>query len=844
MDSELEKNKDLKTKNKKSSSFFDTIYQTAKSFIIAIFLFIFVLTALAGGTVLGYFGSLVEDSPKLSQDELKNNIYNFNQKSTLFYVDNSKISDLRSDLLRTPIALDKVSPILINAIVATEDENFYEHKGIVPKAIVRAAAQELTSAASVTGGSTITQQLIKQQILTNEVTHSRKAIEILYAMDLENKFNKDEILEAYINVSPFGRNSLGQNIAGVAEAAQGIFGIDPLHLNLPQAAFIAGLPKSPIDYSPYTQYGELKENLSSGLARQKDVLYSMYREGYITRHDYEEARNYDLTADFLISSGEEEKHPNRSYVYDLVEREALKIIMKQLVEKDELTMEDLQDNSDLKTEYEEIADAELRNGGYKIYSTIDSVVHNAIENKIKETQGSFGENQTLTVKNADGENETIEFPVQVGGSLVENATGRVIAFVGGRDYELKEFNNAFDMRRGTGSAIKPLVTYGPALAENFITPATIIPDTEFTVPDGGSGSHSISNFGRITNSWDTARHWLAVSQNIPNTKIYMAMLKNNINPAKYVRAMGIGPEAIEDYEFGQASTSLGAYSEGPTPTELAAAYAAIGNKGVYNEPYVIERIENSNDEIVYEHELNPTRVWSETTNYLLYDMLRDVRSHGTARSVNSYLKFNIDLASKTGTTNDFMDVWYAGVTPKISYVSWMGYDNQSLHLRDFGGLSPSRRNVRNWSNVMNTVYDTKPELIGLSERMSPPADGSVVTASINALTGMKAGSVTLPDGRTVRISGENKSEIFAKDNIPGSSIYNFAIGATNAELLEFWSSQQGFPRGGKKEKPKPETPTPDNEEENKKPEETPETEKPETENTEEETEEENESESE
>lgn len=779
--------------------YFDSSYQITKGFFAVVILFAFVLASLVGGTALGYFASLVEDSPKLSQSEFKTSLYNYNQKSTMYYVDRSKISDLRSDLLRTPTSLDQVSPILINAIIATEDENFYEHKGIVPKAIIRAAAQELSGADSVTGGSTITQQLIKQQVLTSEVTHSRKAVEMLYAMDVENNFNKDEILEAYLNVSPFGRNNLGQNIAGIVEASQGIFGVAPMDLNLPQAAFLAGLPKSPIAYSPYTQYGELRENMEAGLARQKDVLYSMHREGYINKTDYEEARNYDVQADFLLSTGEEEKNPSRSYVYDLVEREALKIITNQLLENDERTMDDLIEDPELKADYDEKADAELRNGGYEIYSTIDPLVHNAIESKIRETQSSFGDTRTITVENDEGENVTTEYPVQVGGSLIENSTGRIIAFVGGRDYEIKEYNNAFDMRRGTGSAIKPLVTYGPALAENFITPATIIPDTELRVPDGGSGTHTISNYGRTTNSWDSARRWLALSQNIPNTKIYMAMLKNNINPGKYARAMGIGPEAIEDYEFGQASTSLGAYNEGPTPTELAAAYAAIGNKGVYNEPYVIEKIINKNDEVIYEHEINPTRVWSEATNYLLYDMLRDVSKVGTARSVNSYLKFNPDLASKTGTTNDFMDVWYAGVTPKISYVSWMGYDNQKLHLSNFGGLSPSRRNIRNWSNAMNAVYDTNPDLLGLSERMSQPSDGSIVSQSVSALTGMKAGSVALPNGRTAKISGENKTEIFAKDNIPGTTVYDFAIGATNSELQRFWNGRSSQTKEARKE---------------------------------------------
>lgn len=806
------KNKDFYFKlGKKSSEYFDTFFRIMKATFGLISLFLLVIAALAGGAGLGYFASLVEDTPMLTQQDFSKDIYNYNQKSTLFYANDSIISDLRADLIRTPVSLEDISPLVLNAVIATEDENFYEHPGVVPKAIVRAAAQELTNASSISGGSTITQQLIKQQVLSSEVTHSRKAIEILYATDLENKFTKENILLAYMNVSPFGRNSSGQNIAGIKEAAEGIFGVSPKDLTLPQAAFLAGLPKSPISYSPYTQYGELKENMDAGLYRQKDVLYRMFREGYLTKNDYDLARDYDITNDFILDSADDKNDPSRSYVYDLVEREARKIIMDKMLQADGITVETLDENPELKEEYEQAADSDIRNSGYQIYSTIDPDVHNAMEEKTKQTQDSFGATQTRTFENDEGESETIEYPVQVGGTLIENATGRVIAFVGGRDYEIKEFNNAFDSRRQTGSAIKPFITYGPALEEKLITPATIVPDTKLIVPDG-SQTHSISNFGRTTNEWKDVRHWLAVSQNIPNTKIYMDMLSKNIDVSKYIRALGIGPDAITDEEFYNASTSLGGYSGGPTPTEVAAAYAAIGNKGVYNSPYVIERILDKNNEIVFEHEANPTTVWSEATNFLLYDILRDVSNFGTARTVNSHLNFNVDLASKTGTTNSFRDVWYAGVTPKISYVSWMGYDAPShlnINLTDYGGVVPSARNVRNWSNMLNAVYNVNPDLIGLSERMTQPADGSVVRASVLVETGMKAGTVPIANGKTARISGATKSEFFAKDNVPGTTSYNFAIGATPQELQSFWGRYLSAPP--KKKKPVKEKESTENE---------------------------------
>ena len=769
--------------------YFDIFYRVIKGIIGVVLLLLLVMGALAGGSVAGYFASLVEEVPIPTQDEMRVQVQDYNRKSTLYYADNSPISNLRVDLIRTPVTIDNMSPLILDAIIATEDESFHEHEGIVPKALVRAGIQEVMGASRVSGGSTLTQQLIKQQILSAEVTHSRKAIEILYALHLENGFEKEEIIEAYMNISPFGRNNNGQNIAGIEEAAQGIFGVSASDVNLPQAAFLAGLPQSPIAYSPYTPEGQVKEDLDAGLNRQKQVLYSLYREGYIDQTSYDEAIDYDISADFLRHSGEEKQDPTRSYVYDLVEREARQIIMQNMLQEDEVTNEQLAEDPELKDQYQEEADAKMRNGGYKIHSTIDPEIHNAVEQRVSEIQNSFGNSKSVTYTDDNGETHTTEYPVQIGGTMIDNETGRVLSFIGGRDYERSEFNIAFDSRRGTGSAIKPIITYGPALAENFITPATIIPDTEFIVPDG-SGSHSISNVGRTTNDWGDARRWLAISQNIPNTKIYLAMMEDGIDPSSYVRSLGIGPEAISDDEFYNPSTSLGGYSGGPTPTEIAGAYAAFGNQGVFNEPYVIERIEQTDGEVLYQHEQEPVRVWPESANYLLYDILRDVAtSAGTAEALPDQLNFDVDLASKTGTTNDTTDVWYAGVTPNLSFTTWMGY-GQNLSLESIDGVSPAQRNLSNWANVMNAVHSVKPEVIGLDETVEPPADNSVTEESVLADTGMESGNVTLPNDKKVKANGDTKKELFRKDNVPGTTTYDFAIGAKPEELQKFWNNYE------------------------------------------------------
>ncbi len=813
----------FKQYGKRFEYYFDIFYRVMKGLVGLLILLLLVGGALAGGTVIGYFASLVEDAPMPTHAQMQSQIYDYNVKSTLYYADNSMISDVQSDLLRTPVPLEDISPLVIQGVIATEDENFFIHEGIVPKALIRAGVQELSGAPLVTGGSTLTQQLVKQQILSAEVTHSRKAVEILYATHLENAVDKEEILEAYLNVSPFGRNNFGQNIAGIEEAAQGIFGVSPAELNLPQAAFLAGLPKSPISYSPYNQYGEIKEDVSAGIYRQQEVLYSMYREGYIDRETHQEALNYDITADFLARDNENITNPAQSYVYDLVRREAVNVLAKRLMQVDglseeriqeilqesrtvpEITEEDseerkaektqlaneINENLDLQNAYMAEADNELVNGGYDVYSTIDPTLHRAVNQKINETQGAFGQEQPYTWKDANGVTHTTQekYPVQVGGTLIENETGKVLAFVGGRDYEINQANNAFDSRRLSGSVLKPLVVYGPALAEGIVTPATIIPDMKWVLEQPGSRPHDVTNIRETTNQWRDVRHWLTVSQNIPASRLYVQMINDHVDIAQYARSMGFGPEAIGDIEFSRPSTALGGLLRGPTATEIAGAYAAIGNGGVFNSPYIIDRIENTDGEVIYAHEPDPVRVWSEEVNYMLYDILREVTGPiGTGRMVSNYMDFEVDLASKTGTSDNDYDVWYAGVTPNVSLTTWMGYDRQ-IRLLDYGGLRPSFRNLRNWANIMNVVHDVKPEVLGLNETVPEP-DG-ITSESVLVGTGMKAGEVDLPNGDTIRVGGETKTEIFSEDNVPETTTYDFAQGATEEELEEFWSSRRG-----------------------------------------------------
>lgn len=795
-ENEEQKQSEETTETEQSSRFesvvyyFDIFYRVVKALVILLIIILLVAGSLGAGTAVGYFASLVHGSEIPKREEMVSQIQDYTRKSSMYYADGSLISDIRSDLLRTPIPLDQVSDLLINAVVSTEDEYFFEHEGVVPKAVARALIQELSDSGATTGGSTLTQQLIKQQILSPEVTHERKANEILLAYHLENEIDKDQILEAYLNVSPFGRNNKGQNIAGVEEAAQGIFGVSASDVSLPQAAFIAGLPQRPIVFTPYTNYGQIKESHDLSISRQHEVLFRMYREGHITQEEYEEARAYDITQDFI--NQENMDYDDNTYVYDIALERSLEILSEHFMQAEEVTDEMLEENPELVEEYNERAKYALENQGYKVHTTVDKEIHDTLERVTAEYKDQLGAPRYYTYEDDEGETHEVEVPINTSGAMIDNRTGRVIGFIGGADYTTEQYNYAFKSNRSPGSVFKPLAVYGPALENDIITPATIIPDTPYEVPTWDSDvgdyvGHPITNATRITNEWMTAEKAITISQNIPAAKIFMEMKDDHVSE-KYIRRMGISEAMIPSSEFDNASTALGGLTEGIPPVDLMSAFSTIGNNGVHADAYIIERIEDSNGETVYEHKHEETRVWGEDSNYLLVDMMRNIHVQGTARGTMDNLPFEADWISKTGTTQDRKDIWYAASTPRITFGTWIGYGNDNFRLGDDFGIHPSRRNRNFWAELMSAVYEVNPDIFGVGEEFPRPS--SVTDESVIQATGMKSGTVETPGGSTFNFSGPTHTEVFKKDNIPGPTVYDFAIGATDEELARFWGGRR------------------------------------------------------
>ncbi|EQA5420502.1 transglycosylase domain-containing protein [Enterococcus hirae] len=742
------------------------VFQSLTTFIVVLLL---LLAALGVGIGAGYFAYLVEDTEIPSKATLQSELGNITETSKLVYADNSEISKIQTDLMRTAVPSDQISPLLKTAIISTEDEYFERHNGYVPKAVLRALFSEATGIGS-SGGSTLTQQLVKQQILTDETTFKRKANEILLAAQVEKHFSKNEIISMYLNVSPFGRNNKGQNIAGVQEAAKGIFGVNAKDVNLPQAAFIAGLPQSPITYSPYTNTGSLKEDLSAGLNRKDVVLFSMYRENKITKQQYEEAKAYDLTKDFLPQQIAEQS--DREFLYYTVMGEATEIITKQLAEKDDA---DLSDSSVYDAYYQK-AQQTIQNKGYTIHSTIDKNVY-AVMQEAAKSYGHLLDDGKAT-------------QVETGNVLMDNKTGRIYGFVGGRNYLQNQNNHAFDTQRQAGSSIKPVLVYGPAIDMGLVGSESRVSDYATTWQEGSNAGEKIVNAtNEGSNTFQTIRESLEWSNNIPAYHLYQDVLENG----------GSKQYAYENYlakmnyptndNWSVESAPLGTVDV--TTLEQTNGFQALANGGVYQEGYLIDSITDNSGKVIYKHEEKPVRVYSEATASIMNDMMRSViTAKITTPFKDDITALNHELGQadwigKTGSTNDYRDSWLIVSTPSITISSWAGHDDNT-------GMD-SRARLRSSSylaNLINQVYQANPAMFGTKDKFELSSD--VSKKKVASFTGQLPGKVTV-DKKTIETPSQTVESLWAK-NGPKKSTFKFGVGGTDENYKNYWGTASAFAR--------------------------------------------------
>lgn len=687
------------------------------------------LTVFGASVGAGYFASLVEKEPLRSKQEMRSEILSYEETSEI-YTNGKYLRKVRADIDRKEVKLEDVSPYVINAVYATEDEYFNTHNGIVPKAVFRGLFQDVTNSDNQTGGSTLTQQLIKNQILTNEVSYERKAKELLLAMRLEHFMTKDEILESYLNIIPYGRNSNGGNIAGIEAAAEGIFNKTAKDLNLAQSAYIAGIPQAPFAYTPfYNGTNGLKDEkgLKPGINRMKTVLFRMKETEYITEKEYNEAIAYDITKDFRTAAPAPKSRDE--FLTDEIQRSTIAILADMIAEEDGIDADRLKEDKKLNEKYSILAERSMRNDGFRIHSTVDLALYNAM-NDVSENFSQYGFTTALNSTNKQtGEKVTEKLPVQVGATLLDNKTGKILAFVGGRDHELEATNHATQTTRQPGSTIKPLLVYAPAIEYGVIGAGSPVVDVKFR-----RGSYTPANFiptqelGIIS-----ARQALTTSQNLAALRLYNQILDRR--PAEFLKKMGYTSLVESDYE--NLSASLGGLRYGGTVQENTSAYSTLANGGQHVDPYIIEKIEDRNGNVVYQHKVEPVQVFSPQTAYIVTDMLRDVASSGTAKVMKSKLNFNVDIAAKSGTTNSFSDAWLLGYNPNVSLGVWLGYKYQTKSLEGPGnaqyGTASSRTNAL-YAKLMNAINQARPETVGQNVRFQRP--NGVVNRSFCGISGL------------------------------------------------------------------------------------------------------------
>lgn len=611
-------------------------------------------------------------------------------------------------------------------------------------------------------------------------------------MRAEQVLPKDDILTAYLNVSPFGRNYRGENIAGIETAAQGVFGVSAKDLTLAEACYLVGMPQNPYTYTPYTATGQLKsqEDLAYGLARQQYVLERMYIEGYLSDAEYQQAKQEDITHAFKAPAGEAQATANQDqdidpYLYQALEQETLSVLARQQAEQEQLDWHTLDTNT--RTNFYQRAKDQLANGGLTVESSIDPKLYALLNQQMNTSIASLGSTYTEEIKNEQTQTtQTVAEPVQNGAVLMDNATGEILGFIAGRDFNQNQVDHAFVSRRQPGSTLKPILTYGPALEEGIAGPSTILPDTaiHWQMPDGSY--YEPKNFGAtVSNQLVSYRYALANSLNNPTIYLYRELLGRGVNIQQYAERMGL-QAAIDPGEYKNMALPIGGLATGPTVAEVAGAFAVFANGGTYHQPHLIRKITTASGTVLYQAPSHAPRVFSEDTAYVVGDVLREVWKSGTFAPVKKQLTIDTDLYLKTGTSEDFNDLWVAGSTPTITLVSWVGYDNvKTKHTFDDGNESatygePGLRHDRYWAGLMNALNDYDPTLVSQQQQFYQPQ--GVSKQKIVKETGTRPGTFATPYGTiTVSEASATTQELFTQAFPPPAATFNFAIQATDEQ---------------------------------------------------------------
>ena len=667
---------------------------------------------------------------------------------------------------RAVIKIGEVPEQLKQAILAAEDDRFYQHGGVDYAGVLRAAYSNFTSGGARQGASTITMQVARNFFLSKEKTFTRKFSETLLAFKIEHSLTKDEILELYIN-----QIYLGQRSYGFASASQVYFGKPLSDINLAEAAMLAGLPKAPSSYNPIV-------NPKRAKTRQAYVLRRMNEIGQISIQEYKEAtgkalvikrksQEFAVHAEYVAEMArqavydryQEETYTRGFKVYTTVRQldqqaayqslrqgvmdydqrrgyrgpESFVKLVKDDVSQEEILENALQDRHDSGDLYAAVvltANSKsvhaYRRGGDRIEITGEGLkfAQKFLSETAPAVQQRIHPGSIIRVQKSDkGLWQIVQIP-QVEASLVsiDPQDGSIRSLVGGFDFNRNQFNHVTQAWRQPGSSLKPFI-YSAALEKGF-TPATVINDApiSFSAAETGSKPWEPRNFESKYDGPIRMREALAKSKNMVSVRILRAITVQYAQD--YISRFGFDPSMHPPY----MTMALGAGSV--TPMQMAVGYTAFANGGFRVSPYFIQRIEDEKGNILEQAQpsqvaKNAVQIIDPRNAYLMTTMMQDVVERGTATRAKQLNR--TDLAGKTGTTNDHVDAWFCGYQTDLVAVAWIGFDNpKSLGEHETGG----RAALPIWVNYMGKVLQNVP--------MSPPiSPQGVITARVNPATGFR-----------------------------------------------------------------------------------------------------------
>ena len=622
--------------------------------ILNIFLTILLICTISGIAIAAIFFGYVNNYLIEDDFDIENLKTNLNQTTKIYYTDDSgAVIELEDQRIygtenRSWVSYNKMPKNLTNAFVAIEDERFWKHSGVDWKRTFGAVLQFAGGNDSY-GGSTITQQLIKNITKEDETTIQRKVREIFRALSLTKKHSREEILEMYLNTINLSRNNYG-----VQAAANYYFGKDVSELDLVECAALAAIPKSPTKYDPVRNPEENKR-------RRGYVLDKMAELGWITQEECDTAKNTELVINITVL--DETVTKSNSYFKDT--------LIEQII-------------ADLKEEYgysREYASGIIYSGGLKIYATIDPEIQTIMEEV-------FADPDTF-------QRVTEGIQPQAAMVIMDPYTGDVKGVVGGREKTGdRDLNRATQSRRQIGSAIKPITVYAPAMDLGLINYATVYDDTPLEYK-ASLGRYWPKNAPARYDGLVTVNKAVEVSKNTVAIKVLKQMTPEysyNFSQNK----LHLNSLVASDKDL--APLALGGLTNGLTVMEVTAAYSIFPNGGMYSSPRLYTRVLRNDDTVLLERNVNPTYAVSGDTAQVMTRILQNVVTNGTASGIT--LDKKVAVAGKTGTTNDDKDRYFVGFTPYYTAACWFGYDTPK-----YLGKFRSNPAMIAWEKVMTRVHE-------------------------------------------------------------------------------------------------------------------------------------------